>query len=58
MSLSKMVLLSARIGPLLRWPGRCSLSIGLLGDIGPKRSTHVSCFKSHFPSSFHEENFL
>ena len=33
---NKMVLLSVRIGPLLRWLGRCSMSTGLLEDIGPK----------------------
>jgi hypothetical protein len=36
---SRMVLLNAKIGPLLRWPGRCLMSIGLLGVFGPKRST-------------------
>ena len=36
---SRMVLLNAKIGPLLRWPGWCLMSIGLLGVFGPKRST-------------------
>jgi hypothetical protein len=36
---SRMVLLNAKIRPLLRWPGRCLMSIGLLCVSGPKRST-------------------
>jgi hypothetical protein len=48
MSLSKMVLLSARIRPLLRWPGWCLMSIWLLGNIGPKRST----LRAMFPITF------
>jgi hypothetical protein len=36
---SRMVLLNAKIGPLLRLSKRCLMSIGLLGVFGPKRST-------------------
>jgi hypothetical protein len=36
---NRMVLLNAKIGPLLRWPGRCLMSIGLVCVFRPKRST-------------------
>ena len=58
MSLSKMVLLSAKIGLWLKWLGRCSTSIGLLEDIRLKQSTlHVMC-QIAFPSGFYEEDHL
>jgi hypothetical protein len=47
---SRMVLLNAKIRPLLRWPGQCLMSIGLLGDFGPKRSTLLAmCPITSFP---------
>jgi hypothetical protein len=44
MFLNKMTLLNARIGSMLRWPGRCSMSIGLLGVLGQndQHCLHVS----------------
>ena len=48
MSLSRMVLLSAKIGLWLKWPGRCSMSIGLLGVTGPKPSTPLAMFQTAF----------
>jgi hypothetical protein len=49
MCLNRMALLSARIGPVLRWPGRCSMSIGLLGVFGTHRSTlPVMCRTTSF----------
>jgi hypothetical protein len=37
MCLRRMALLITRVGLLLRWQGRCLMSIGLLGAFGPKR---------------------
>jgi hypothetical protein len=34
--LTRMALLNARIGPLLRWQGQCLMSIRPLGVFGPK----------------------
>jgi hypothetical protein len=34
MWLVRMVWLRGKIVPFVRWPGRCSMSIGLRGDIG------------------------
>ena len=36
MFLLRTVLWKERIGRFVRWPGRCSMSIGLLGSIGPR----------------------
>jgi len=45
---NKTVLLSAKIELLLKWLGRCSMSIGLLGDIGPRQSTPLAMFQTAF----------
>jgi hypothetical protein len=37
MWLVRMVWLRGKIVPFVRWLGRCLMSIGLRGDIGPKR---------------------
>jgi hypothetical protein len=44
MFLLRMVLLSGKIEPLLRWLGRCSMSIGLLENFGPRPSTQLAMF--------------